>query len=80
LPLLLIEGQKSQIARIGAQIAREGFLASFVVAILFPARLPRIYFRSRFRGEAAQTGMDTRRPTERNAVDMRGSASAVVNR
>jgi hypothetical protein len=34
-------------------------------------------FRSRFRSEAAQTGMDTRRATERNAVDMPGSAAAV---
>ena len=49
-------------------------------------------FFTRFRSEAAQTGMDTRRategpagvldstsrsPTERNAVDMPGSAAAI---
>jgi hypothetical protein len=52
-------------------------------------------FRSRFRSEAARTGMDTRRategsagaldstsrgPTERNAADMPGSAAAVETR
>ena len=53
---------------------------------------PTIYFRSRYRSEAAQTGMDTRRategpasvldstsrsPTQHNVVDMPGSAAAV---
>jgi hypothetical protein len=39
--------------------------------VLWPA------FLTRFRSEAAQMGMDTRRATERNAVDMPGSAAAV---
>jgi len=66
--------------------------AEFRGSRLEPFRLDKPAFLTRFRSEAVQTGMDTRRategpagvldstprsPTERNAVDMPGSTAAV---